>query len=160
MLAGGRSAGPSSEAVRCPQNHVELRYISYSAPNPSARTPSSRRARMTWTGIRMAQMTSLPALQRQQDEQKSHGAEDVDGVAELRVEARRHELTCLRPDRERHPQLPACDKPENGKYHREAERHEPERVTHDVYEAERQEDQIEQEHDGIDRSKARDHVGR
>ena len=59
---------------------------------------------------------------------------------------------CLRPDRERHPQLPACDEPENGAYHREAECREPDGVTHVVYEAERQDDQIEQEHDGINRS--------
>src|SRR5665647_956884 len=55
--AGG-STSPSSEAVRCPQNHVEPRYTSYSAPNASARTFSSRRARVSWTRIRIAQMTS------------------------------------------------------------------------------------------------------
>jgi len=54
----GANRGSFADAVRCPQNHVELRYASYSAPNASARTPSSRRARITWTGIRMAQMTS------------------------------------------------------------------------------------------------------
>src|SRR5664279_2176502 len=102
----------------------------------------------------------LPALQRQQDEQKSHGAEDIDGVAKPRVEARRHELTCLRPDRKRHAQLSACDEPENGASHREAERHEPEWVMHVGRDPQRQENQIEQEHDGIDRSEAWDHVGR
>jgi hypothetical protein len=58
VLSCGGEARSFADAVRCPQNHVDLREASYSAPKASLRTPSSRRARITWTGIRMAQMTS------------------------------------------------------------------------------------------------------
>ena len=55
---GEMAARPVGLRSRRPQNHVDLRYSSYSAPNASVRTLSSRRARITCTGIRMAQMTS------------------------------------------------------------------------------------------------------